>query len=285
MAAQLLDGKALAGQIRKEIADEVAHFSEQHGRPPALVVVRAGEDPASVSYARMLVRSCEQTGMSFQPHLYPSDAGEERLVHLVRDLSLDPGVDGIIVQEPLPKGVGAEAVVSALDPGKDVDGVHPANAGRLMQAAGSYFAPATPLGGIELLDRYGIAFQGKRAVVVGRSNVVGRPMALLLLHRHATVTICHSRTLGLADECRRAEILVAATGKAGLISGDMVASGAVVVDFGVNFVDGQMVGDVDFAAAKERAAWITPVPGGTGPMTNMMLLRNVLAAGRMRHTS
>jgi len=283
MPAQLLDGKSLAAQMRSEIAADVAAFAGQHGRSPALAVVRAGEDPASVSYARMLARSCDQVGIAFVPHILPAETEQSQLVHLVAQLSADPAVDGVIIQEPLPAAIRAESVIAALAPEKDVDGVHPVNAGRLMQGVGEYFAPATPSGGIELLERHGITFAGKRAGVVGRSNVVGRPMAMLLLHRHATVTICHSRTRELAAECSRAEILVAATGKAGLITGDMIAPGAVVVDFGVNFVDGKMVGDVDFAAAAERAAWITPVPGGTGPMTNMMLMRNVLRAAKLRY--
>ena len=283
MPAQLLDGKSLAAQMRSEIAADVAAFAGQHGRSPALAVVRAGEDPASVSYARMLARSCDQVGITFVPHILPAETEQSQLVHLVAQLSADPAVDGVIIQEPLPAAIRAESVIAALAPEKDVDGVHPVNAGRLMQGVGEYFAPATPSGGIELLERHGITFAGKRAVVVGRSNVVGRPMAMLLLHRHATVTICHSRTRELAAECSRAEILVAATGKAGLITGEMIAPGAVVVDFGVNFVDGKMVGDVDFAAAAERAAWITPVPGGTGPMTNMMLMRNVLRAAKLRY--
>ena len=277
MAAQLLDGREMANRIRDEVKAEVAEFTEKSARSPSLAVVRAGEDPASVSYARMLRRSCEQVGVRFVPH-FSAQASEAGLVDLVAELSQSDAVDGIMIQEPLPEGVRREAVISALSPAKDVDGVHPYNAGRLMQDSGDYFAPATPAGGIELLERYEIGIRGKRAVVVGRSNVVGRPMALLLLHRHATVTVCHSRTVDLAEECRRAEILVAAIGRAGLITADMVSPGAVVVDFGVNFVDGQMVGDVEFQPVAEKAGWITPVPGGTGPMTNIMLMRNVLKA-------
>jgi methylenetetrahydrofolate dehydrogenase (NADP+)/methenyltetrahydrofolate cyclohydrolase len=282
MAAQLLSGRGIANQIREEMAAEVSRFAQECGRVPSLAVVRAGEDAASVSYTRMLIRTCEQVGIAFEPHILPADVPEEKLISLVRELSASESVDGIIVQEPLPEGCNAEAVIAALDPVKDVDGVHPSNAGRLFQGVGNYYVPATPAGGMELLERYGIPVKGKRAVVVGRSNVVGRPMAMLLLHRHATVTICHSRTENLAEECRRAEILVAATGKPKLITGDMVSPGVVVVDFGVNFLDGQMVGDVDFDSVAEKASWITPVPGGTGPMTNVMLMRNVLMAARAR---
>ncbi len=251
------------------------------GRAPALAVVRVGEDAASVSYAKMIERSCGQVGVTFVPRLLET-ASEDEVVELVRGLSSADDIDGIMVQEPLPAGISRDAVIASLSPVKDVDGVHPLNAGLLLQNAGQPLVPATPAGGIELLERHGVALKGKHAVVVGRSNVVGRPMALLLLHRHATVTVCHSRTVDLADQCRRADILVAATGKAGLITGDMVAEGAAVVDFGVNFVDGKMVGDVDFEGARRRAAWITPVPGGTGPMTNQMLMRNVVQAAKTR---
>ena len=278
MTAQLLDGRSMANRIRDEIKAEVARFVEQHGRAPSLAVVRAGDDPPSVSYAKMIQKTADQVGIHFAPSFVPVETTEADLVRIVAELSGDDAIDGIMVQEPLPRGISRDAVIAALNPAKDVDGVHPYNVGLLMQGAGEYFPPATPAGGIELLERYGIPLNGKRAVVVGRSNVVGRPMAMLLLHRNATVTICHSRTADLAQECRRAEILVAAIGKAKLIKGDMVAPGAAVVDFGVNFVEGQMVGDVDFAVVSEHAAWITPVPGGTGPMTNVMLMRNVLKA-------
>jgi len=282
MAAQLLSGRSIATQIREEVSGEVSEFARQHGRVPSLAVVRAGEDPASVSYTRMLIRACEQVGIRFVPHVVPDDEAEANLVEAVSVLSQDDDIDGIIIQEPLPDGVNRDAVIAQLSMEKDVDGLHPSSAGRLMQAVGDYFVPATPAGGIELLERYGIPIKGKRAVVVGRSNVVGRPMALLLLHRHATVTICHSRTVNLGEECRRAEILVAAVGRPRLITGDMIAPGAVVIDFGVNFEGGKMVGDVDFEAAAEVASWITPVPGGTGPMTNAMLMVNVLKAAKMR---
>lgn len=281
MSAQLLDGKATAARLREETATQVSALASALGRPPALVVVRIGDDAASVSYAKMIERTCGQVGVNFVPRLLAT-ASEDEVVDIVRSLSSSDEIDGIMVQEPLPAGIRRDRVIAALSPAKDVDGVHPLNAGLLSQDAGQPLVPATPAGGIELLQRHGVTFQGKHAVVVGRSNVVGRPMALLLLHRHATVTICHSRTVDLAEQCRRADILVAATGRPGLITGDMVAEGAAVVDFGVNFVEGKMVGDVDFGAASQRAAWITPVPGGTGPMTNQMLMRNVLQAARAR---
>ena len=281
MRAQLLDGKATAAQMRTETAEQVAALASALGRPPALAVVRVGDDAASVSYARMIERTCGQVGVAFLPHLLAT-AEEMGVLDLVGSLSASDTIDGIMVQEPLPAGISRDRVIEVLTPAKDVDGVHPLNAGLLLQDAGGPLVPATPAGGVELLERYGIPIRGKHAVVVGRSNVVGRPMALLLLHRHATVTVCHSRTVDLAEHCRRADILVAATGRPGLIRGDMVAEGAAVVDFGVNFVEGKMVGDVDFAGAAERAGWITPVPGGTGPMTNQMLMRNVLQAAQKR---
>ncbi len=288
MPAQILDGRALAKEIRAEIATEVAAFKEKYGITPTIAVVRAGEDPASVSYANAIKKTFEKREMGFQLHVLPETADQSEMVELVRRLSADPNVHGIILQEPFPKGWDEAAIKEALAPEKDVDGVHPINAGRLAQVAPvgrppgvlDYFVPATPLGGLEILKRYGIEISGKRAVVVGRSNIVGKPMALLLLRENATVTICHSRTKDLAAVCREADILCAAVGRAKLITADMVKPGAVVIDFGVNFIDGKMVGDVDFEAVKEVAGAITPVPGGTGPMTNAMLLKNVLEAAK-----
>ncbi len=199
----------------------------------------------------MIERSCSQVGVAFVPHLLAT-ATEDEVVNLVRSLSSAEGIDGIMVQEPLPTGIGRDRVIAVLSPAKDVDGVHPLNAGLLAQRTGQPLIPATPAGGIELLERYGVTIAGKRAVVVGRSNVVGHPMAVMLLHRNATVTVCHRHTMDLADQCRRADVLVSATGRPGLITGDMVAEGAAVVDFGVNFVGGKMVGDVDFEAPPRR---------------------------------
>jgi len=278
MAATILDGKELAKAMRDEVAQAVADFKERWNATPSLAVVRAGEDPASVSYARAIAKAFEAAGMAFHLHALPETATEAELVQLVGNLSADPTVHGIMVQEPLPKGVDGAAVIAALSPAKDVDGVHPENAGRLLQDAGEYLVPATPAGGMQILRRYHIPIKGAHAVVVGRSNIVGKPMACLLLHQHATVTICHSRTVDLGAVTREADILVAAVGKARIITGDMVKPGATVIDFGVNFVDGAMVGDVDFGSASLVAGAITPVPGGTGPMTNIMLMQNTLAA-------
>lgn len=280
MSATILDGRELAKTMRAEVAQAVASFKESSGTVPGLAVIRAGEDPASVSYARAIARAFEGAGMAFQLHTLPAEATQEELVALVARLSSDPAVHGIMVQEPLPAGVDGAAVVAAMSPAKDVDGVHPENAGRLLQDAGEYFVPATPAGGMEMLRRYGIPIKGARAVVIGRSNIVGKPMACLLLHQHATVTICHSRTVDLPAVAREADILVAAVGKPRLVTGEMVKPGAVVIDFGVNFLEGAMVGDVDYEAAAAVAGAITPVPGGTGPMTNVMLMQNTLQAAR-----
>jgi len=288
MSAQILDGRTVAKEIQAELAAEAAALKEKYGITPTIAVVRAGEDPASVSYANAIKKTFESQGFGFRLHVLPETASQEEMIKLVKELSADPGVHGIILQEPFPKGWDEARIKESLDPAKDVDGVHPVNAGRLAQVAPvgrppgvlDYFVPATPLGGLELLKRYGITISGKRAVVVGRSNIVGKPMAMLLLREDATVTICHSRTPDLGAVCREADILCVAVGRAKLITADMVKPGAIVVDFGVNFVDGKMVGDVDFEAVKEVASAITPVPGGTGPMTNAMLLKNVLEAAK-----
>lgn len=288
MTAELLDGQAIAKTIRLEIAANVKAFQEEFGFVPTIAVVRAGEDPASVSYARMIKRSFERAGMGFALHTLPDTATQDQVLSTVNWLNVDESVHGIMVQEPLPRGIDDIVVKMALSPAKDADGVSPINAGRLAQAAPvgrsagvqDYLVPATPLGGLELLLRSGVELSGKRAVVVGRSNIVGRPLSFLLMQHHASVTMCHSRSQPLEDYTREADILCAAVGVARLIKGDMIKPGAIVVDFGVNFVDGEMCGDVDFESASEVASLITPVPGGTGPMTNVMLMRNVLEAAR-----
>ena len=288
MTAELLDGRAIAKTISREIAADVKVFQQEFGFVPTIAVVRAGEDPASVSYARMIKRSFERAGMGFALHTLPETATQDQVLSTVNWLNVDESVHGIMVQEPLPRGIDDIVVKMALSPAKDADGVSPINAGRLAQAAPvgrsssvqDYLVPATPLGGLELLLRSGVELSGQRAVVVGRSNIVGRPLSFLLMQHHASVTMCHSRSQPLEDYTREADILCAAVGVARLIKGDMIKPGAVVVDFGVNFVDGEMCGDVDFESASEVASLITPVPGGTGPMTNVMLMRNVLGAAR-----
>jgi len=288
MTAKILDGRELSKKIRFEIKTEVAQFAAEHGFPPTLALVRAGEDPASVSYAGMIERTCQQTGIRFEAHTLPVGTAEEDLVRLMRKLNSDQRVHGIIVQQPLPAGIRAEVVVEAMDPAKDVDGAHPLNAGRLARAAfvdrpqdvGPYFVPATPLGGLEILKRYGVEIDGQRAVIVGASNLIGKPMSLLLSRHWATVTICDLHTKPLADITRQADILVSVTGVAHLITADMIKPGATVLDFGFAQLDGNWVGDVDREGALEVAAAITPVPGGTGPMTNVMLMQNTLTAAQ-----
>jgi methylenetetrahydrofolate dehydrogenase (NADP+)/methenyltetrahydrofolate cyclohydrolase len=288
MTATILNGRELANEIRNEIRAELSGFVGQHGITPTAAVVRAGDDLASVSYARSLERSFGKLGVGFQLHTLPESATQAEIVATVARLNGDPAVHGIMIQEPLPKGIDEAAVKGALSPDKDVDGVHPLNTGRLAQAAPTgrpagvepFFVPATPAGGLEILRRYAIEIKGKLAVVVGRSTIVGKPMALLLLRENATVIMCHSRTQGLPDVCRTADILCGAVGRARMIKGDWIKPGATVIDFGINFVDGQMCGDVDWEQAVEVAGMITPVPGGTGPMTSVMLIKNVLQAVR-----
>lgn len=288
MTAQLLDGRALSSAMRKELDAEIAAIKAELGVTPKIAVVRAGEDPASVSYANAIQRTCELRKLAFEMHALPEEVGEAELLSRVVRLNEDPGVHGIMIQEPLPKGIRAEVITDALSPAKDIDGVHPANTGRLAQAepvgrsagVSDFFVPATPAGGLELLKRHGVALNGKLAVIVGRSRIVGKPMAMLLLRENATVILCHSRTADLPAICRQADILCAAVGRAKMITADWVKPGAVVVDFGVNFQNETMVGDVDFEGVQEVASMITPVPGGTGPMTNVMLLKNLLEAAR-----
>ncbi|MBI4318294.1 MAG: bifunctional 5,10-methylenetetrahydrofolate dehydrogenase/5,10-methenyltetrahydrofolate cyclohydrolase [Chloroflexi bacterium] len=278
MEARILDGKAIAATMKEEIVADLAKFKEQRGRVPGIAVVQVGAVPASARYVKQIGRSFEEVGMNFRLETMDESVSQADVVRLVESLNADAGVSGIIVQMPLPKHVSQEAVASTISPAKDVDGINPINAGHLLAGAGEYFAPATPSGGMEILRRSDIRIEGRRAVVVGRSNIVGKPMAMLLLHENATVTVCHSRTKDLPAVAREADILVAAIGKARMIAGDWIKPGAAVVDFGINIVEGKAVGDVDFGSAKEVAGAITPVPGGTGPMTNIMLMRNTLRA-------
>ena len=285
MTAQILDGRALAKTMTGEIAQEVERFQSEHGWAPGIAVVQVGEDPASSWYVKQIAKSFRSTGMRFALHALPEDAAADELTELLRALNADAQTNGIIVQMPLPEQLPQSLVTGTLDPAKDVDGIHPINAGRLMQQSGEAFAPATPAGGMEILRRYGVELRGKHAVMVGRSNIVGRPMALLMLHQHATVTICHSRTPDLAAVTRQGDVLVAAVGRPKIVTGDMIRPGAVVIDFGVNVVDDKLVGDVDTEAAMGVASYITPVPGGTGPMTNVMLMANTLAAAKRQEAS
>jgi methylenetetrahydrofolate dehydrogenase (NADP+)/methenyltetrahydrofolate cyclohydrolase len=286
MSAKILDGRKLSQQIQIEIEKDVAAFQAAWNVTPTLALVRAGDDPASVSYAGMIERTCNRTGVVFQSHTLPADTSEEAMVRLVRKLNDDPNVHGIILQQPMPETIRAEVVVESMDPAKDIDGAHPLNAGRLARAAfvdspqnvGPYFVPATPLGGLELLKRNGIEIDGQRAVIVGASNLIGKPMSLLLTRHWATVTVCDLHTKPLSALTKQADILVSVTGVAHLISADMIKPGATVLDFGFAKLGDRWVGDVDQENAKEVAGAITPVPGGTGPMTNVMLMRNTLTA-------
>jgi len=288
MTAKILDGKAVAQEIKAETTQEVAAFQEKYGVAPTLALVRAGDDPASVSYARMIKRTAKGRGIEFQAHTRPADVSEQEMLELVRELSADRQIHAIIVQKPMPEGMRSSVIVEALNPAKDVDGAHPLNAGRLAQAVfvdrpqdvGPYLIPATPLGGLELLKRYNIDVDGKRAVIVAASNLIGKPLAMLLIQHWATVTVCDLHTKPLSEMTLQADILCSATGVAHLITADMVKPGATVVDFGFSQLDGQWVGDVDLENVQNVASAITPVPGGTGSMTNEMLMRNVLTAAK-----
>jgi methylenetetrahydrofolate dehydrogenase (NADP+)/methenyltetrahydrofolate cyclohydrolase len=279
---QLLDGNALAKKVRGEVAAAVEVFLAATGRRPGLHVVMVGEDPASDIYVRNKRRDCEKVGFASEEHRLPADTTLEALVGLLARLNADDAVDGVIVQLPIPPHLDVSAVIAAIDPAKDVDGFHPVSLGRLVAGEPGLVA-CTPSGCMRLLDEAGVELAGANAVVVGRSTIVGKPMALLLLQRHATVTVCHSRTRDLAAVVGSADVLIAAVGKPGLVRGEWVKPGAAVVDVGINRCDdGTIVGDVGFDAAAERAAWLTPVPGGVGPMTRACLLENTIRAARRR---
>jgi methylenetetrahydrofolate dehydrogenase (NADP+)/methenyltetrahydrofolate cyclohydrolase len=279
---QLIDGKALAAEIRGKVKQGAAEFLERTGRQPALAVVLVGDDPASAVYVRNKKRGCREVGLESREHRLPATTGQAELLDLVRALNADPAVDGILVQLPLSKQIDPDAVIEAIDPAKDADGFHPSNLGRLM-AGRPGVVPCTPLGCMRMLEHTGVPLAGARAVVVGRSIIVGKPMAALLTAANATVTVCHTRTRDLPDRVREAEILVAAAGRPGMIKGDWIREGAVVIDVGTNRLEsGELVGDVEFEAAARRAAWLSPVPGGVGPMTIACLLGNTLAAARAR---
>ncbi len=281
MAARLIDGKAVSAAVRQQVAAEVARFAEERGRTPLLTTVIVGDDPASEVYVRNKHRACEEAGMRSAHYGLAAETSEDELLELVGTLGRDDDVDGILVQLPVPDQIDPDRVVAAIDPAKDVDGLTPVNAGLLAHGMPG-LVPCTPAGVMELLRREGVDLEGAEAVVVGRSKLVGVPVARLLLAANATVTVCHSRTRDLAATCRRADVLVAAVGSPRLLGGDAVKPGAVVIDVGVNRTDDGLVGDVDFEDAAEVAAAITPVPGGVGPMTIAMLLVNTLAAARAR---
>jgi methylenetetrahydrofolate dehydrogenase (NADP+)/methenyltetrahydrofolate cyclohydrolase len=275
--ARLLQGGPIATEIRGAVSEDVAAYRERHGRAPILAVVICGRDAPSMVYLHQILRSCEKVGIEGRLVEIDGEAAEPSLVEAIRALNDDPAVNGIIVQMPLPPTIRLRSVVDAIDPAKDIDGIHPLNAG-LLRLGYDGFLPATAHAAVEILRRSGIEIEGKRAVVVGRSAVVGMPAAFLLVRENATVTVCHSRTRDLARHVKDAEILVVAAGHPGLIRGDMVRRGVVVVDVGINVVDGVIVGDVDFEPVRRVASAITPVPGGVGPLTNALLLAHLVRA-------
>jgi methylenetetrahydrofolate dehydrogenase (NADP+)/methenyltetrahydrofolate cyclohydrolase len=276
----IIDGKAIAAKVRSEVAQAVTELKAR-GLHPGLTVVRVGEDPASAIYVRGKRKDCEEVGMHSEEHHPDASITQAELLALVAKLNADPKVHGILVQLPLPKHLDERAILDAIDPRKDADGFHPFNVGALSIGIPGTPRPCTPAGVMRMLDEAKVDPKGKRAIVVGRSNIVGKPMAMMLLERHATVTVAHSRTQDLAGEVARADIVVAAIGKAELVKGAWIKEGAVVIDVGMNrLADGRLVGDVEYAEAAKRASAITPVPGGVGPMTRAMLLVNTLELAR-----
>jgi len=278
MAARLIDGRALAGTVKGGVRAQIGALAARGGRRPGLAVIRVGDDPASAVYVRGKRRACEEVGVLSLAYDLPGTTSEVQLLALIDALNHDARVDGILVQLPLPEQIGRTAVIERILPAKDVDGFHPYNIGRLAQRI-PVMRPCTPYGVIRLLESIGAPFKGQNAVVVGASNIVGRPMSLELLLTGATATVCHRFTVDLREHVSRADILIVAAGKPGLIPGEWVRPGCIVIDVGMNRLpEGHLVGDVGFAAARERAAWITPVPGGVGPMTVAMLMHNTLEA-------
>lgn len=279
MSAKIIDGKALAAAVKQEAASQTEALKAK-GVTPCLAVVLVGEDPASQVYVRGKINDCAQCGIESRSIRLPETTTQAELLDQVQALAKDPAVHGILVQLPLPAGIDEKAVIDAIPPEKDVDGFSPVNVGR-MQIGEPCYLPCTPAGCIRMIESTGVSIAGKQAVVLGRSNIVGKPAAMLLLAKDATVTICHSKTRNLKELCAAADILVAAVGREGFVTGEMVKPGAVVIDVGINRgADGKLHGDVDFAAAAEKAAWITPVPGGVGPMTRAMLMLNTVEAAR-----
>jgi methylenetetrahydrofolate dehydrogenase (NADP+)/methenyltetrahydrofolate cyclohydrolase len=279
MTAKILDGKKVASEVRAAVKEEVDSLKASNGVVPGLAVVLVGDDPASKVYVGQKEKACREVGFASFLHRLPASTEEKELLALIRKLNDEVTVHGILVQLPLPPQIDPDTVLSAIRPEKDVDGFHPVNTGRLV-AGLPCCEPCTPKGIMRLLENAGIPLKGKEAVVLGRSNIVGKPVAIMLLAKSATVTVCHSRTKDLADHVRRADVLVAAIGKPRFVTADMVKEGAVVVDVGINRLDEGLVGDVDFGPVSEKASWITPVPGGVGPMTIAMLLENTMEQAR-----
>ena len=281
MSAIRMDGKMVSAKVRGSILEEVNKLKEQ-GVRPGLAVIIVGEDPASQVYVRNKERACEECGFYSEKYALPEETTQEQLLELIEELNHNPRIDGILCQLPVPKHIDDQAIIDAISPEKDVDAFHPVNVGKIM--VGNFdFLPCTPAGVMQLLEEYGIDPQGKNCVVIGRSNIVGKPMSMLLLHKHGTVTICHSRTKNLKEICAQADILVAAVGKADFVTADMVKEGATVIDVGMNRKDGRLCGDVCFDEVNEKTAYLTPVPGGVGPMTITMLMKNTLKAAKLHH--
>lgn len=284
MAARIIDGKEIAREVRAEVKARVCAFREAYGAAPALAVVLVGEDPASQIYVANKQKACGWVGIRSVTVRLPETATEGEVLSEIARLNADPSINGILVQLPLPGGMNADRVTSAIAPEKDVDGFHPINAGWLMRGRAP-LEPCTPAGCIRLLKEAGVPLSGANAVVIGRSNIVGKPLAMMLLRENCTVTICHSRTEGMADVVRRADIVVSAVGRPRMVTADMVKPGAAVIDVGINrLADGMLAGDVDFEGVREVAGWITPVPGGVGPMTIAMLLKNTMDAAELART-
>lgn len=278
--AQIIDGKAVSASVRERIAKETAEFVKETGVTPGLAVIIVGENPASQVYVRNKHKACQDVGMYSVVIEMPGDTTQTQLLEKVDELAKDNAIHGILVQLPLPAHIDEEEVIKAIPPEKDVDAFHPANVGRIMIGNQS-FVPCTPAGVMELLDAYDVEIEGKNCVIIGRSNIVGKPQAMLMLQRNATVTICHSRTKNLAEVTSKADILVAAVGRSKFVTADMVKEGAVVIDVGINRgEDGKLYGDVDYNAVFDKVSYITPVPGGVGPMTITMLLKNTLTAAK-----
>ena len=273
----LIDGKKVSGQIRNRLAEEVQKLKKKTGKTPGLATVLVGDDPASAVYVRNKNKICGELGFQSFEQKLSADTSEEQLLQLVGELNSNKDIHGILVQLPLPDQIDSEKILQAIDPKKDVDGFHPVNVGKLV-VGNALLTPCTPTGIIELLDHYDIEISGKHAVIIGRSNIVGKPVSMLLLHRNATITICHSRTQDLEEVTRSADIIVAAVGRANFVTEEMVSEGTVVIDVGINRVDGKLTGDVDFEPVSKKASHITPVPGGVGPMTIALLMENTLKA-------
>ena len=273
----LIDGKKVSGQIRNRLAEEVQELNKKTGKTPGLATVLVGDDPASAVYVRNKNKICGELGFQSFEQKLSADTSEEQLLQLVGELNSNKDIHGILVQLPLPDQIDSEKILQAIDPKKDVDGFHPVNVGKLV-VGNALLTPCTPTGIIELLDHYDIEISGKHAVIIGRSNIVGKPVSMLLLQRNATITICHSRTQDLEEITRSADIIVAAVGRANFVTEEMVSEGTVVIDVGINRVDGKLTGDVDFEPVSKKASHITPVPGGVGPMTIALLMENTLKA-------